>query len=154
MAPIADQIDDDVLVERLTIVEGQARDPHHGLGVVCVDVEDGGLDRPCHVGGVCARTAVGGRGGEAELVVDDDVDRPAGAIAGQLGHVQRLEDHALTGERGIAVDGDRQDGEGFATVCGPVLLGAHHPLGHRPHELQMRGFATTQTAITPPSNAR
>lgn len=60
VAPVADQIDDDVLVERLTIVEGQACDPDNGLGVVSVDVEDRGLDRPCHVGGVCARTAAGG----------------------------------------------------------------------------------------------
>ena len=45
-----------------------------------------------------------GRGGEAELVVDDDVHRAAGAVAGQARQVERLGHHALAGEGGVAVD--------------------------------------------------
>jgi hypothetical protein len=45
-------------------------------------------------------------GGEADLVVDDEADRAAGAVARQAGEVEGLLDDALTGERGVAVDGD------------------------------------------------
>ena len=53
-APVADQVDDDVLAERLAVFERQPPDPDHGLGVVAVDVEDRRLDHPGHVGGVHA----------------------------------------------------------------------------------------------------
>ena len=48
--------------------------------------------------------AVDGRGGEADLVVDDDVDGAAGAIAFELRKIERFRHHALAGERGVAVD--------------------------------------------------
>ena len=43
-------------------------------------------------------------GREADLIVDDDVNRAAGAVAGELREVQRLRDDALSGERGVAVN--------------------------------------------------
>ena len=94
-AAVADQVDDDVLVELLAEVEGELGDPHAGLGVVAVDVEDRRLDHPGDVGGVERRARRRRRGGEADLVVDDDVDRAAGAVAAQLRQVQRLGDDAL-----------------------------------------------------------
>ena len=57
-ATVRHEIDDDVLVEGLAELEGQARDAHDGLGVVAVDVEDGRLDHARHVGRVDARAAV------------------------------------------------------------------------------------------------
>ena len=50
-----------------------------------------------------------GQRGEADLVVDDEVDRAAGGVAVELREVQRLGDHALSGERRVAVDQDRDD---------------------------------------------
>ncbi len=60
---------------------------HHGFGVVAVDVEDRGLDHQRHVGRIGRRAAVLRAGGEADLVVDDEVDGPAGASsrAGRTG---------------------------------------------------------------------
>ena len=72
---VADQVDHDVLVERLAVFEGQPRHPYDGLGVVAVDVEDRRLDHPGDVGAVERRAAVLRRGGEADLVVDHDVHR-------------------------------------------------------------------------------
>ena len=46
-APVADQVDDHVLVERLAEVEGHPRHPHTRLRVVTVDMEDRGLHRAC-----------------------------------------------------------------------------------------------------------
>src|SRR3712207_7437960 len=48
------------------------------------------------------------RGGEADLVVDHDVDRPAGAVAAELGQVQGLGHHTLARERRVTVEEQRE----------------------------------------------
>ena len=83
-AAVADQVDDDVLVERLAELVGQLGHPDAGLGVVAVDVEDRRLDHPGDVGAVDRGARRRRRGREADLVVDDHVDRAAGAVAAQL----------------------------------------------------------------------
>jgi hypothetical protein len=55
------------------------------------------------IGGVKARAGIEGRSGEAHLVVDDNVNRPAGPIPPQLGKVECLDDNALTGKCSIAM---------------------------------------------------
>ena len=135
---VADQVDDDVLVERLAVLEGQPGDPDAGLGVVAVDVEDRRLHHPGHVGAVERGARRGRRGGEADLVVDDHVDGAAGAVAAQLGEVQRLRDHALAGEGGVTVHEQRQHRERLALVE-HVLLGAGDALEHRVDGLEVRG---------------
>ena len=47
-------------------------------------------------------------GREADLIVRDQVQRPADRVAVEGGEVQRLSDSALTGEGRVAVDQDRQ----------------------------------------------
>jgi hypothetical protein len=78
-------------------------------------------------------------GGEAHLVVDDDVHGAAGAVAAQLRHLQRLADDALAGEGRVAVQQDRQDGEARLALVDDVLLGAHDALEHRVDGLEVRG---------------
>ena len=51
---VADEVDDDVLLEGLAELEGLLRDADDRLGVVAVDVEDRCLDGACDVGGVDA----------------------------------------------------------------------------------------------------
>lgn len=135
--PVADQVDDDVLEERLAVFVGQPADPHDRLGVVAVHVEDRRLDHARDVGGVHARPRGGGRGGEADLVVHHDVDGATGAVAAQLGQVQGLGDHALAGERRVAVDEHGQDGEALLAALQQVLLGPDHALQDRVDGLQV-----------------
>ncbi len=118
--------------------EGQTGHPDAGFGVVAVHVEDRRLHHLRHVGGVQRRTAPLGGGGEADLVVDHDVDRAADPEAGQLRQVERLGHHALTGEGGVAVDQQRQRGV-VGGVVAPVLLGPGHALHHRVDRLQVAG---------------
>ena len=125
VAAVADHVDDDVLVEPLPVGEGQPGHPDAGLGVVAVHVEDRRLDHLGDVGGVVAGAGRLGRGGEPDLVVDDDVDRAADAVALDVAHVERLGHHALAGERGVAVHQDRQHREGLGVVD-VVLLGPDH----------------------------
>jgi hypothetical protein len=57
---VADDVDDDVLVERLPELEGQPGHPDAGLRVVAVDVEDRRRDHPGHVGAVDRGPGLGG----------------------------------------------------------------------------------------------
>ncbi len=138
VAPVAHEVDHDVLVEGLAEPERQARGAHTRFGVVAVHVEDRGLDHLGHVGRVHRRSGRLGRGGEPQLVVHHHVDRPPGAVSGKLRELEGLGHHALAGEGGVAVDEHRQHVE--APVCAQhVLLGPHHPLDHGVDRLEMRG---------------
>ena len=107
----ADDVDDDVLVELLPVVERELAAQDDRLGVVAVHVQHRRLDHLDDVGAVQRRARVARIGGrEADLVVDDDVDRAAGVVAARLRQRQRLHHDALAGERRVAVDDDRQHG--------------------------------------------
>ena len=88
---------------------------HDRLGVVAVDVDDGSGDGLGDIGGIEARPGIEGRGREANLVVDDDVDGAAGPVAAQLGKVEDLGHDALAGEGGVAMEQDRA-----APGCAPA----------------------------------
>ena len=63
---------------------------------------------------------------EADLVVDDEVDRAAGAVALQTREAETLRHHALAGEGGVTVDQQRQHQRAFARLAAVlVLFGAH-----------------------------
>ncbi|CAB4880241.1 unannotated protein [freshwater metagenome] len=107
---VADEVDDNVLVECLAVLEREPGDTEARLGVVGVHVEDRGLNGLSHVGAVRRRARVLRRRGETDLVVDDDVHRPADAVAGDIAHRETLGDDALTCEGCITVDEDGKYG--------------------------------------------
>ena len=89
--------------------------------------------------------AFGGRRGETNLIVDNDVDRPADAVAGQLAQVQGFLDDAFAGETGVAVNQQRHARAAVGDRPGrleTVLLGAHAAQGHRVDEFQVAGIET------------
>ena len=108
VAAIAEQVDDHVLLELLAELDRDARDVDHRLRVVAVDVEDRRLDHLRDVGAVRPRTREARHRGEADLVVDDEVDGATDAVALQLAHHQRLGHETLAGEGGVAVQQDAQ----------------------------------------------
>ena len=73
-------------------------------------MEDRRLDRLGDVRRIGRGARELGRGGEADLVVDDEMDRPAGLVAGEAGEAETLGDDALPGEGRVAVQQERQDG--------------------------------------------
>ncbi len=81
------------------------------------------------------------RGGETDLVVNHDVNGAAGAVAGQVGQVQGLGHHTLSGERGVTVQHQRHHGEAAAVGAHveKILLGAHQAFQYRVHRLEVRG---------------
>ncbi len=122
MFAVAEHVHDDVAAELLAEPQGEVDDVDHRLGIVAVDVEDRRLDHLGDVGGVAGRAGLAGQCGETDLVVDHDVDRAAGLVALELGEVEGLGDESLSGERGVAVDQQRQDpAAGCHVVASPLL---------------------------------
>ena len=114
-AAVADEVDDDVVAELLAEREGQAHGGDARGRVVGVDVDDRDVEALGEVGGPPGRARVVGLGGEADLVVRDQVDGAADLVAVERLEVQRLRDDALPGEGGVAVQQDR-DGRGGVLV--------------------------------------
>ena len=107
VAAVADQVDDDVAAPLLAVGHRQPHRGDAGLDVVGVDVDDRAVEALRHVAGVRGRAVLLRVGGEADLVVGDQVDRAAGRVAGERLQVERLGDHALAGEGGVAVQQHR-----------------------------------------------
>src|SRR5262249_22928011 len=130
VAAVADHIDDDVLLELLAVIERDLHDADCGFGIVAIHVEDGRLHAARNVGGVRRGARLIGQRGEADLVVDDEVNGAAGGVAIELRKIQGLRHNALTGEGRVAVDeyGNDTLARGIAEA---ILLGAHDAFDHR-----------------------
>jgi hypothetical protein len=113
VAAVADQVDQEILLEAGAVGVGQPGHLDAGGRVVGIDVDDGNLEALGQVAGVERAAALRGRGGEAKLIVGDDVQGAAGAPAGQERKVEGLGDHALAGEGQVAVDDERQSAVGI-----------------------------------------
>ena len=84
MSAVADHVDDDVLLELLSILEGEFGYPNASFRIVCIDVEDRRLDQLGYIGGVLRRASSVRCGRETQLVVDDQVNRAADFVAADL----------------------------------------------------------------------
>jgi hypothetical protein len=87
-AAVAPHVDDDVALEALAELHRHLGDEGDRLRIVAVDVEDRRLDHLGHVRRIGRGARELRRGGEADLVVDDEMDGAAGAVAGQAGKAE------------------------------------------------------------------
>ena len=108
-------------------------------GIVAVDVEDGRLHAARDVGGIGRGARFVGQRGEADLVVDDQVNGAAGGIAVELRKIERFGHHALAGESRVAVDQQRNHALALG-VAEAVLLGADDAFDHRVDGFQVAGI--------------
>ncbi len=122
-AAVADHVDDDVAAPALAVGHRQADGRRAGLDVVGVDVDDRDVEPLGHVGRVRGGAGFLGVGGEADLVVLDEVDRAAGAVALQRLQVERLGDHSLGGEGGVAVQQHRHRALRVVAQLGALEVG-------------------------------
>ncbi len=124
---VAQQIDEHIALELLSVLRGQLRHGHDRLGVFAIDMEDRCVDQLADVGAVPARPPILGQRGEADLVVHNDMDRAAGRIALKLREVEDFLHDALADDRRVAVD---QHGRHTLTVgiAPQPLLGTASPL--------------------------
>src|SRR5207249_11242813 len=90
-------------------------------------------------------------GGEAELVVPDQMDGAAGGVALEARQVERLRHNALRGERCVAVD---QQGERHRPVVNRVLaaaiglIGAGPPFDHRVQDRKSTRLNSSHVSIS------
>ena len=123
VAAIADEIDDDVAAEFCAIFGGETADANDRVGIFGVDVEDGDALALGDVGSETRRMFLNRGRGEADEIVDDDVDGAADGVALEVGEIQRFGEDALAGKGGVAVHDDRPNFvERFARAIddGPV----------------------------------
>ena len=117
-APVADQVDQDVVAELLAEGEGQPDGADAGRHVVGVDVDDRDVEALGQIRCPARRAGVVGVGREADLVVHDQVDGAADLVAVERLQVEGLRDDALAGEGGVAVDHDRHGRVGVLVGVG------------------------------------
>ena len=138
-AAVANDIDYDVFIELLTELEGQLSNTIDGLRVVTVHVEDWRLNALCDIGRVYGRARLRWRCGEANLVVNHDVDGSAGLVAAKLRHVQNFGNNTLAGKGRITVNQDRQHRiGGVVDAANAVELCAHDSLENRVYGFEVR----------------
>ena len=139
-AAIADHVDHHILVEQLAEFGGDARGMHHGFRIVAIHMEDRRLHHQGDIGAIGRGARIDRRGGEADLVVDDEMDGAAGAEALGAGSGETFRHHALAREGGIAMDQQRQHRGAGLGVAQLMLLGARLAQHHRIDDFQMRGI--------------
>ncbi len=110
--PVAHEVDDHVVAVFRAIRHGEPYGGETRFGPVRVDVEDREVESLGQVAGVARGAALPRVGGEADLVVDDEVHGAAHAVAVEASEVQRFGHHALGGEGRVPVDEDRDHRRG------------------------------------------
>ncbi len=139
MPAVAEHVDDDRLVEFLPELDRDLGGEHHRFRIVAVHMEDRRIDHLGDVGRIGRGARVARIGGEADLVVDDEMQRAAGAVALQVGQPETFRHHALPGERGVAVHQQRHHRDALVRrIAVLVLLGAHLAEHHGIDDFEMR----------------
>ena len=138
-AAIAPHIDHDVAPESVAVFDRQLAGEGNRFGIVAIDVQDRRLDALCDIRGIRARPRELGRGGEADLVVDDEVNAAAGVVAAHARQAETLPHDALARKGGIAVDQYGKDLFVLLQIVADRLLGARLAEHDRIDRFEMRG---------------
>ena len=107
-APITYQVDQKVFVEFVAVSQRHAGGGHTRFDIIGIDMHDGDFEALGEVTRIERGAAIVGVCGKADLVVEDDMNRPTDAVAFEVRHVEGFGNHSLTGEGRIAVDDDGQ----------------------------------------------
>ena len=133
---VAVHVDHDIAVELLPEIHRQPNDLSHRLGVFSIHMEDRNLKHLRHVAGVGCRATLRRTGGEADLVVHDDVNRAADARRLKLVEVERLLNDPLARKCRVAVNQQTHDPAAIHVLLA-ILLGSHAAHHHGIHEFEM-----------------
>src|SRR5215471_4429214 len=98
VAAIAEHVDDHRLLKFLPEFGGDLGGKYHRFGIVAVDVENRRLNHLSDVGRIGRRTRIARIGREADLIVDDEMHRAAGAVTAQSRKSETFGNDALAGE--------------------------------------------------------
>ena len=121
-AAIAEHVDHHRPPEALAELDRDLGGEHHGFRIVAVHMQHRRLDHLGDVGRVRRRARIHRARGEADLVVDDEMHRTAGAVPLEAREPQAFGDHALAGKRGIAMQQQRQHHGAVGPAPRPRLI--------------------------------
>jgi len=116
---VADNINDDVTLEGRSPFSSKVEDEVHGLHIVRVNMEDGGINRLGDIGGVGGRSRESGVGGETNLVVDNNVNGTTSAISREVQEAKGLKDNTLTSKGSVTME---KDTHGLVTLSFVILV--------------------------------
>jgi hypothetical protein len=80
-APITVHIDDHVALEFVAKIESEPNHLSHCLGIFAVDMENRNLEHLGHIRGIGAGSAFAWRSRETDLIIHNDMQRPADAVS-------------------------------------------------------------------------
>ena len=129
-ATIADDVHHYVLVELLTVVEGNLSNPDNSFWIISVDMENRSLNALGEVSGVGGGPGIFWQGCEANLVIHDHVNGSTNFVTFQLAELHGLRDNTLTRKCSITVNENRQHWIVF-WVAKSILLSSHDSLENR-----------------------
>ena len=140
VAAIADDIEDDVLMEFLTKFESQLDDGGGSQGIVSVDVKNRQTNSFSRSGAVASGAGVIGQSGKCDLIIDDDVDGSARAVSFEAGKIDGFSNDTLSDKSTISVDEDGNNFFPFDGVVPKALPGAGFSFHHRVDGLEVAGI--------------
>ena len=135
---VAHQVNEDITFKGVTEIERQTGHKGNGFRIIRVNVENRCLNHLTDISTVRCRTGIQRiRGGETNLVVDNDTYRTANFITTRFRHVQGFLNHALPGHCGVTVDGDWQHFVA-ARLIKSVQTGTNRADNYRAYNLKVR----------------
>ena len=103
MPTIAININHHIATELLSELKSDLSNLDHREWILSIDVENRRIDHFGHIGAIARGTCISRERGEADLIVDHEVYRSTGAIAGKLRHVEDLRNDALSDKSGVSM---------------------------------------------------
>src|SRR5690606_39169214 len=137
-AAIAEHVDHDRAIETLTELRRDLRRMDNRFRVVAIHMEDRRLHHLRHIGGIGRGAAMDRARGEADLVIDNEMDRAASAMPLQVRQAETFGNDALTRKGRIAVNEKRNDTLALAVLM-LILLRTRLAEHYRINDLKMRG---------------
>ena len=138
MAAIADDIQHHIRTKHHAEFRRETRAEHHRFRIIAIHMQDRRLHGLRHIGAIKPRIGMRRHGSEADLVIGDDMQRAAGAIANELTHGERLINHALPRKGSIAMQQNAHHGTPALDIARHILPRAHLAGDHRINRFQVR----------------
>ena len=141
VAAITGNINDDVFTEFLAIFRSDPCCIDHRFRIIPINMEYRRFDHKGHVRAILTRAILGGRRCKANLVVNDDMDRPACPVTDKLRHLEAFHDNALTGKGAITMKDNCHNLFGIMRlICTRrhLLFSARFPHHHRRYDFKVR----------------
>src|SRR5256885_12568905 len=109
MAAVADQVDHDVAAEFSAIFGGEPAGANHSIRIFGVDVKNRNGLPLGDIRGKQGRVFLLGPGGEADQIIDNDVNGTAHGVGLEVREIQSFRPNSLAGEGSVAVHHDGDD---------------------------------------------